>query len=114
MTKFWLKNYDVLDTIEAKLDSKHSEGKLDRRQSVKLVQDQLKSMDNGIKEQKTLIEQKLARYSSKIENTKQAQKVETNFSDILGYMPLRRDFDVEYDNEAELFLAEMEFDGRLE
>jgi hypothetical protein len=26
-------------------------------------------------------------------------------------MPLRNDFDVEYDNEAELFLAEMEFNG---
>ena len=28
-------------------------------------------------------------------------------------MPLRGDFDVEYDNDAELLLAEMEFNGNL-
>ena len=32
-------------------------------------------------------------------------------TDIVGYMPFRGDFDYEYDNEAELFLAEMEFNG---
>lgn len=31
------------------------------------------------------------------------------YGEILGYMPLREEFDVEYDNEAELLLAEMEF-----
>lgn len=63
-----------------------------------------------IDEQKTLIEQKLERYKDKIEKARlQASKNENSFNDILGYMPLRRDFDVEYDNEAELFLAEMEF-----
>lgn len=34
-------------------------------------------------------------------------------SEIIGYMPLRGDFDVEYDNDAELLLAEMEFNGFL-
>lgn len=34
-------------------------------------------------------------------------------SEIVGYMPLRGDFDVEYDNDAELLLAEMEFTGIL-
>jgi transcriptional adapter 2-alpha len=29
--------------------------------------------------------------------------------EIVGYMPLRKDFEYEYDNEAELLLAEMEF-----
>ena len=28
-------------------------------------------------------------------------------------MPLRGDFDVEYDNDAELLLAEMEFNGKI-
>jgi len=28
-------------------------------------------------------------------------------------MPLRGDFDVEYDNDAELLLAEMEFNGKF-
>lgn len=32
-------------------------------------------------------------------------------SQLAGYMPLRGDFDVEYDNEAELILADMEFTG---
>lgn len=31
------------------------------------------------------------------------------FGDVLGYMPLREEFDVEYDNDFELYLAEMEF-----
>lgn len=31
------------------------------------------------------------------------------YGDILGFMPLRREFDFEYDNDAELLLAEMEF-----
>lgn len=30
-------------------------------------------------------------------------------AEIVGYMPKRGDFDVEYDNDAELLLAEMEF-----
>jgi len=34
---------------------------------------------------------------------------EQPFTEILGFMPLRGDFDVEFDNDAELFLAEMEF-----
>lgn len=34
---------------------------------------------------------------------------------VLGYMPLRGDFDVEFDNDAELMLADIEFRGiRLE
>lgn len=34
-------------------------------------------------------------------------------SEIVGYMPKRGDFDVEYDNDAELLLAEMEFNGKI-
>lgn len=30
-------------------------------------------------------------------------------AEIVGYMPKRGDFEVEYDNDAELLLAEMEF-----
>jgi len=37
-----------------------------------------------------------------------------NAADVVGYMPLRGDFDYEYDNEAELFLAELEFNGKWE
>lgn len=32
-----------------------------------------------------------------------------NASEIVGFMPKRGDFDIEYDNDAELLLAEMEF-----
>lgn len=35
-----------------------------------------------------------------------------NISEVVGFMPKRGDFDYEYDNEAELFLAEMEFNGK--
>lgn len=33
---------------------------------------------------------------------------------IVGYWPLRGDFDVEFDNDAELILADMEFKGEAE
>ena len=33
------------------------------------------------------------------------------YGQVMGYMPLRKEFDVEFDNEAELLLAEMEFDS---
>jgi len=39
----------------------------------------------------------------------QAKDTSSSASEIIGYMPLRGDFDFEYDNEAELLLAEMEF-----
>jgi transcriptional adapter 2-alpha len=60
----------------------------------------------------TLIELKLEDYDEQI-NQRRAEVTKTNdtFNDVLGYMPLREDFDVEYDNDAELFLAEMEFNG---
>lgn len=43
----------------------------------------------------------------------QSKDSSTNAAEIVGYMPLRGDFDYEYDNEAELFLAEMEFTGNF-
>ena len=36
-------------------------------------------------------------------------KAGSNPAEIVGYMPKRGDFEVEFDNEAELLLAEMEF-----
>lgn len=42
----------------------------------------------------------------------QAKEGSNSASEIVGYMPLRGDFDVEYDNDAELLLAEMEFTGK--
>ena len=36
-------------------------------------------------------------------------KNNANAAEIVGYMPKRGDFEVEYDNDAELLLAEMEF-----
>ena len=38
-------------------------------------------------------------------------EINSNASEIIGYMPKRGDFDIEYDNDAELLLAEMEFNG---
>ena len=32
-----------------------------------------------------------------------------NLAEVVGYMPRRGDFEIEYDNDAELLLAEMEF-----
>lgn len=35
------------------------------------------------------------------------------FVDVYGYYPLRRDFDIEHDCEAENYIADMEFEGKL-
>ena len=47
-----------------------------------------------------------------IQSGLQSKDSGTNAGEIVGYMPLRGDFDYEYDNEAELFLAELEFNGK--
>lgn len=51
----------------------------------------------------------LERGSLTIHNVSSANKTGTNPAEIVGFMPKRRDFEVEYDNDAELLLAEMEF-----
>eukprot|EP00743_Colponemidia_sp_Colp-15_P003299 GILK01003563.1.p1 GENE.GILK01003563.1~~GILK01003563.1.p1 ORF type:complete len:591 (+),score=112.18 GILK01003563.1:139-1911(+) len=42
-------------------------------------------------------------------NASQNKNNSHSAADVVGYMPLRGDFDVEYDNDAELILADMEF-----
>lgn len=45
-----------------------------------------------------------------INDTERIEKTKDGiYGEILGYAPLREEFEVEYDNEAELFLADMEF-----
>lgn len=67
--------------------------------------------DKKVKQPTTLIEDKLKYYEDILVQIREKNKTngEPQFNEILGYMPLRGDFDVEYDNDAELFLAEMEF-----
>lgn len=48
----------------------------------------------------------------KVQGGLQLKDTGTNAGEVVGYMPLRGDFDYEYDNEAELFLAELEFNGK--
>lgn len=59
----------------------------------------------------TLIEDKHKYYEDILTVIREKNKNanEQPFTEILGFMPLRGDFDVEFDNDAELFLAEMEF-----
>jgi transcriptional adapter 2-alpha len=40
-----------------------------------------------------------------VHNISAANKTGTNPAEIVGYMPKRGDFEVEYDNDAELLLA---------
>lgn len=42
-------------------------------------------------------------------NGPSSNKQSTNPAEVVGFMPRRGDFEVEYDNDAELLLAEMEF-----
>lgn len=42
-------------------------------------------------------------------NTAQKNNQNQSASEIIGFMPKRGDFDIEFDNDAELLLAEMEF-----
>jgi transcriptional adapter 2-alpha len=112
--QFWLKHNDKLAQAMTQLNSKGEGTKLDLK-TVKNVMNELKIKPAGElgDEERTLIEQKYARYKDKIERARTTAKPDSAFNDILGFMPLRRDFDYEYDNEAELFLAEMEFGGRI-
>lgn len=114
LTQFWLKHNDKLAQATALLSSKGENTKLDLK-AVKQVMNELKIKPVGEmgEEERTLIEQKYSRYKDKIEKTRNTAKPDSAFNDILGFMPLRRDFDYEYDNEAELFLAEMEFGGKF-
>ncbi len=64
----------------------------------------------------SLLQRKVEKLKKVIEEAEQFAKdkkydpnSKTIYGEILGYMPLRGEFDVEYDNEAELLLAEMEF-----
>lgn len=60
---------------------------------------------------KTLIDQKLDRYREKIEaNCNQEFHKLKEYTDQIGYYPLRRDFEVEYNPDAERYLADMEFE----
>lgn len=65
----------------------------------------------GLKKPTTLINDKMDYYKETLDQIKEKNKNQSEqpFNEILGYMPLRGDFDVEFDNDAELFLAEMEF-----
>ena len=69
----------------------------------------------GSKKPTTLINDKMDYYKETLDQIKEKNKAQTEqpFNEILGYMPLRGDFDVEFDNDAELFLAEMEFNGKF-
>ena len=42
--------------------------------------------------------------------TKNVKKRKSKVAEIAGYMPKRGDFDIEYDNDAELLLADLEFE----
>lgn len=59
---------------------------------------------------KTLAQQAhAAATAATVGETTAAAAMPSGGSELSGYMPLRGDFDVEYDNEAELILADMEF-----
>jgi transcriptional adapter 2-alpha len=53
--------------------------------------------------------QQISQLSAPLNAQTQNKDGGSSASEIIGYMPLRGDFDFEYDNEAELLLAEMEF-----
>ena len=42
----------------------------------------------------------------------QGQEQQSKYVEVFGYYPLRRDFDIEHDCEAENYIADMEFEGR--
>jgi len=56
-----------------------------------------------------MTESKVAEGSKGKTKTKHSQKPKSKIAEIAGYMPKRGDFDIEYDNDAELLLADLEF-----
>ena len=79
-------------------ERKESISKMDRKDFQSLV----KIKNKQLKDQIEFTKSESERYNIGTGKT-------SIYGDIIGYMPLRREFDYEYDNDAELLLAEMEF-----
>jgi transcriptional adapter 2-alpha len=81
-------------------------------EKLKASQDRVKEVVAKRQERKQEPENGKAKVEGKPHETasKSVQNQTENASgDVIGYMPLRGDFNVEYDNDAELILADMEF-----
>jgi len=76
----------------------------------KIIQDRVKYVEEALKRSadKLKLKQEMdLRESSEVQ--KVVADIDLSAGNVIGYMPLRGDFNVEYDNDAELILAEMEF-----
>eukprot|EP00917_Polyrhabdina_sp_WS-2016_P005109 GHVP01011623.1.p1 GENE.GHVP01011623.1~~GHVP01011623.1.p1 ORF type:complete len:559 (+),score=130.14 GHVP01011623.1:75-1679(+) len=66
------------------------------------------STEQGSKKDQSALTQK-KESSHGVASSQRQQAIPSSASSVVGHMPLRGDFDVEYDNDAELVLADMEF-----
>jgi transcriptional adapter 2-alpha len=94
----------ISSPINAIVNSKHLNNLHENRLQIKkgfknLLDRKLDSLQDVIKEAEEVVQRQGINPNDK----------SAIYGEILGYMPLREEFDVEYDNDAELFLAEMEF-----
>lgn len=76
----------------------------------KLLEEKVVEAEEAVKKsaEKVKLKQEMDLAAAPEAQTKVAE-VDGNGGDVIGYMPLRGDFNIEYDNDAELILADMEF-----
>lgn len=107
LTKYWHPHAEDPEEMDF-VTKKDGSGKA---RSIRKGQNSKKSAEKMLLTN-TLVDDKMKEYEQKVKERKDMNSNQDKFEDILGFMPLRNDFDIEYDNEAELFLAEMEFNGK--
>jgi transcriptional adapter 2-alpha len=75
-----------------------------------IIQERIKDAEESLRRS---AEKLKAKQEMDLVESLEAQKVvadtDSTAGNVIGYMPLRGDFNIEYDNDAELILAEMEF-----
>lgn len=100
-------NYDNDYEYEYDYDSDINQ---DNEEKEKELKDKIKKTQGKIPEFTSANTHTLNRSRSLIKNrNKKEQKVITSASEILGYWPKREEFDIEYQNDAELEVSELEF-----
>lgn len=124
--KFWWRHRKSLNTIKESIED-YKESNFSQFNVKKLTEKLSKILESKESDQEAelikigLTRSKIEKFRSKIQsNPKTAKKAslegkeeepQSQYLDVFGFYPLRRDFDIEHDCDAENYIADMEFEG---
>lgn len=127
--RFWWRNRSKLPQIKEALEKCSQD--CYKNIDMKTLSDDLFSISDPQEQKKEselikigLTKSKIDKYRAKISLLQKTSKrslslkdergcIPGQYVDVMGFYPLRRDFDNEHDNDAENFIADMEFEGTL-